>query len=322
MSWHLVLSAPRCQPHSGVAQTRLKSSFIYLANAVTDLRGNWATLVLVITPLVLVAALCLLPDVLNLQHDLAVRFQRFEPGTRNVAWHLVQIPYAPAAAAPAKPLFPWWAVLLFHLVTAIMAFAVNLVVLCTARRIQAGVQRPRIINEAIEIYRESLGLVRAFFWILLLQILAIGVGFILLVIPGFLLIAWLYFAQYALVFRGKRGMSALIRSYELIRGRFLRVATRIVVFLAVWSGYNSWVGGTFFGVSLLLGPIGVFTGTLSTIVFLLDLLATGVGFATTAFFIVAGVRLYQDLEQIYEDRMAPAADTALTPTAPLPNVGT
>jgi hypothetical protein len=320
MSWHLVLLAARCQPHFGVAQTRLKSSFIYLANAVTDLRGNWATLALVLTPLVLVAATCLLPDVLNLQHDLAVRFQRFEPGTRNVVLGLAQMPYEPAVAQ-TKPLFPWWALMLFHLVTAIMAFTVNLVVLCTIRRIQAGMQRPRIINEAIEIYREAIGLVGAFYWILLLQLLAIGVGFILLIIPGFLMIAWLYFAQYALVFRGDRGMSALMRSYELIRGRFLRVAIRIVVFLAVWSGFNSWVGGTFFGVSLLLGPIGVFTGTLSTIVFLVDLLATGVGFATTAFFIVAGVRLYQDLEQMYAERVAPAADATLTPTAPLPSVG-
>ena len=55
--------------------------------------------------------------------------------------------------------------------------------------------------------------------------------------------------------------------------------------------------------------------------FLVDLLATGVGFATTAFFIVAGVRLYQDLEQMYVERIAPETDAALTPTAPLPSVG-
>ena len=31
---------------------------------------------------------------------------------------------------------------------------------------------------------------------------------------------------------------------------------RMVVFLAVWSGYNSWAGGTFFVVSLLAGSVG------------------------------------------------------------------
>jgi hypothetical protein len=302
-----------------MAQTRLKSSFIYLANAVTDLRGSWATITLVLAPLTLVAALCLLPDALNLQHNLAVRFQRFEPGTRSIAWTAVQMPYG-EGAVEIKPLFPGWALMLFHLVTVLMAFAVNLVVLSTIRRIQAGARRSRVINEAIEIYREAIGLAPAFFWIVLLQLLTIGVGFILLIIPGFLLIIWLYFAQYAVVFRATHGMSALIRSYELIRGRFIRVATRIVVFLAVWSGFNSWVGGTFFGVSLLLGPIGVLTGTLSTIIFLVDLLATGVGFATTAFFIVAGVRLYQDLEQIAAESTSPVPEASLIPTAPLPTV--
>jgi len=319
MSRRLVLSLSGWQPRSGVAQTRLKSSFIYLANAVTDLRGNWATIALVLAPLAAIAALCLLPDALNLQHDLAVRFQRFEPGTRSIGWMAVQMPYG-QTAAEISPLFPWWALLLFHLVTVVVAFAVNLVVLCSTRRIQSGVRRPRALNEAIEIYREAIALTPAFFWIVGLQLIAIAVGFILLIIPGLLLIVWLYFAQYALVFRGTRGVSALIRSYELMRGRFMRVATRIVVFLAVWSGYNSWVGGTFFGVSLLLGPIGVLTNTLSTTIFLLDLLATGVGFATTAFFIVAGVRLYQDLEQIAAEDITPGEEAILGPTAPLPTV--
>ena len=44
-----------------------KASFIYLANAVNDLRGNWMIVALVLAPLVLISALCLLPDALNLQ---------------------------------------------------------------------------------------------------------------------------------------------------------------------------------------------------------------------------------------------------------------
>jgi hypothetical protein len=49
-------------------------------------------------------------------------------------------------------------------------------------------------------------------------------------------------------------------------------------------------------------------------------LATGVGFATTAFFIVAGVRLYQDLEQIAAEDITPGEEAILGPTAPLPTV--
>ena len=50
-----------------MAETRIKSSFIYLANAVRDLTGNWRVFALVLAPAALLASLCLLPDALNLQ---------------------------------------------------------------------------------------------------------------------------------------------------------------------------------------------------------------------------------------------------------------
>ena len=83
--------------------------------------------------------------------------------------------------------------------------------------------------------------------------------------------AWLYFAQYALVFDGKHSWHALLFSRDLMRKRFFKVATRIVVFLAVWSGFNSWAAGAFVVVSLLFGPVGVVTGFLGTTIFLVDL---------------------------------------------------
>ena len=55
-----------------MAQARLRSSFIYLANAVNDLRGNWIIIGIVLAPLVLASALCLLPDALNLQEVAAI----------------------------------------------------------------------------------------------------------------------------------------------------------------------------------------------------------------------------------------------------------
>jgi len=161
-------------------------------------------------------------------------------------------------------------------------------------------------------------LVPAFFLVVLLQLLVVLVGLILLIVPGLVLIIWLYFGQYALVFDNRHSWPALLHSRDLMRGRFFKVATRIIVFLAVWSGYNSWVGGAFLATSLLMGPIGLFAGQLVTTVFLLDMLGTAVGFATTAFFIVAGVRLYQDLTQMAVERRAEAA--AEPATAPLPDV--
>lgn len=297
-----------------VTQTRLKSSFIYLANAVNDLRGNWTTLGLVVAPIVVLASLCLLPDALNVQHQVAVRFA---PGTRSIGYFSAQVPYAPAVEA-VKPLFPNWVLMLFHIVLALLTICGNLLLLCAIRRFQTGAHHPRVLNEAIEVYREAFRLLPAFFWIVLLQLGCEAAGLILLIVPGLLLIIWLYFAKYALVFDNHHSWRALLHSRDLMRRRFFKVATRIIVFLAVWSGYNAWVGGAFLAVSLFLGPIGLFAGLLLTMVFLLDLIGTGVGFATSAFFIAASVRLYQDLTQMAAETAAQAA--AEPATAPLPSV--
>ncbi len=300
--------------------TRIKSSFIYLANAVNDLRGNWATLVLVLAPLVLVSALCLLPDALNLQHALV---QKFEPGVRSVGWIPAQVPYAPEVAPARPPAIAHSMVraLLLRGALALITFLVNLVVLCTIKRIDSGTRKTRVLNEAIEVYREAIGLAPAFFWILVLQLIAVAVGLVLLVIPGLLAMVWLYFAQYALVFDNRRSWPALFYSRDLMRGRFFKVAVRIVVFLAVWSGFNSWVGGAFFGISLAVGLIGVWTGALWATIFLFDLIAFAVAYATIAFFIAAGVRLYQDLKALAAEEAVGMAVAPQPATAPLANFG-
>src|SRR5580693_1685693 len=87
-------------------QPRIKSSFIYLANAVSDLRGNWATLTLVLSPLVLISALFLLPAALHLQHALV---HTFEPGVRSVGWFPAQAPYTPEIE-PGRPVVVHWVI--------------------------------------------------------------------------------------------------------------------------------------------------------------------------------------------------------------------
>jgi hypothetical protein len=157
------------------------------------------------------------------------------------------------------------------------------------------------------------------------QTYPIGTGMyivlVLMIIVGALVYSWLYFAQYALVFDAKHSWHALLFSRDLVRKRFFKVATRIVVFLAVWSGFNSWAAGAFVVVSLLFGPVGVVTGFLGTTIFFVDLAEIGVNFATTAFLVAAGLRLYQDLTASQAaDRADAAVQSAMQPTAQLPQV--
>ncbi|MBV8055379.1 MAG: hypothetical protein JO071_09090, partial [Deltaproteobacteria bacterium] len=264
------------------------------------------------------------------QHQLA---EKFAPGAHNLGWRLVQEPYVPAAGQAT--LLPWWMLLIFHLLLLIVAFWANLVVLCTIRRDRAGVKQKRITNEAIAIYQEAGRLALGFYWTVFLQILAPLIVFVLLrvdfAVPDALVLAliyivevamavfaalvylWLYFARYALVFDGRRSFHGLLFSRDLMRKRFFRVAIRIVVFLAVWSGYNSWAAGAFIFVSVVLGPVGALTGYLWATIFALDLVITAVTYVTAAFFAAAGVRLYHDVTELASSTAQVATTRITTP---------
>ncbi|HLW70212.1 MAG TPA: hypothetical protein VKS22_06280 [Candidatus Binataceae bacterium] len=318
-----------------MTQPRLKSSFIYLGNAVNDLRGNWLTLAIGLAPLALLAAVCLLPDALNLQHLLA---DRFTPGTRHVAWLPIQEPYAPSLADTA-PLFPPWAISLFHLMVLILAFAGELVVLCAVRRMRSGALQEPVATAVIAIWQDSVKLLPAFFWVVILhlavpfvalfilRIYVVGDAWlalllylldVVLIVLAPTLYLWLYFAEYALAFDGKHSFHALLFSRDLMRKRFFRVATRVVVFLAVWSGYDSWAAAVFFVVSLILGPVGVLTGYFWAVIFLVEFAAVATTYVTMAFFVAASARLYQDLVGDRAEQVVPVQP--LPAPAPLASV--
>ena len=298
-------------------RTRIKSSFIYLANAVSDLRGNWLTLALVLSPMVLLTGLCMLPDALNIQHQLA---RTFEPGVHSVGWWPVQIPYTPDTGPAPRPLFGRWTLRALHLIFTAIAFLVKLVGLCAIKRIRSGVRQARVLNETIEVYREAIALTPAFLWIALIQVVAVGVGFVLLVIPGLLAVVWLCLAPYALVFDNRRSWQALLYSRDLMRGRLMKVAVRIVVFLAVWSGFNAWVGGAFLALALLVSVLAAWSGAVISVIFLFTLFAAAVAYTTTVFFMAAGARLYHDLQAIAAESTQAAQDAMLPATAPLSNL--
>jgi hypothetical protein len=326
-----------------VNHVRLKSSFIYLANAVNDLRGNWSVLAVVLAPLLIASALCLLPDALNLQYRLATTF---EPGSQNISYTQADsVDAPPAKTAPLQEPQPFspWVTKALHLIFGLLTLLVTLVTLSSLKRIQAGIREPTIVHEAIEVYRRSIPLAPGFVWVTILQLLAPALGLflfqeassfmpgsigvwayialVLMIMLGALIYTWLYFAQYALIFDGKHSWHALLFSRDLMRKRFFKVATRIVVFLAVWSGYNTWAAGCFVVVSLLFGPVGVVTGFLGTTIFLVGLAEIGVNFATTAFLVAAGLRLYQDLSAPREaERVDSAVQSAMQPTAQLPSI--
>ncbi|HEY6301139.1 MAG TPA: hypothetical protein VIW95_15985 [Candidatus Binatus sp.] len=302
-------------------------------------------LAIVLAPLLLAAALCLLPEALNLQHRLATNFA---PGSQNISY-TSPISYTPADSADAtakppplqepQPYAPWVFNVLNQLV-GLLASLVTLIVLSSLKRTQAGLREPSIVGEAIAVYRDASKLLLGFIWVTFLQFVlpdttsflvglssgsALNVliyfGLLLMIVVSALVYAWLYFSQYALIFDGKRSFHALLFSRDLMRKRFFKVATRIAVFVAFWWGYTSLAGVAFFVVSRLLGPVGAVTGFLSTTIFLVDLCVIAVNFAIASLVIAASLRLYQDLrERQVAERGDSAAQAAMQVTAQLPQV--
>lgn len=68
------------------------------------------------------------------------------------------------------------------------------------------------------------------FLISILMFLVIIGGFVLFIIPGIILSLTLGFAQYALILEQQKGMSALVRSRELLRGRIWAVGLKLAAF--------------------------------------------------------------------------------------------
>lgn len=332
-----------------VQQARVRSSFIYLANAVNDLSGNWAVVGLVLAPLILTASLCLLPDALNLQHRLAHAFEN--GGGHNVRYELhqaalarVQTPYRPEVNPPPPPdVYPWWFIDALHLVSLLITLLVFLVALCEIARRQGGARAPTAFGEAVEVYRRAIRIVLPFLWIWFLQFVVFAAVAAIFAIP-FLTFLWLvfsysefrpdrilipllppallvaillYFAQYALVFDDVHSWHALLYSRDLMRGRFIRVAIRIVVFLSVWWGFSSWAYAASGVAGIFLGPVAVATGFIWVTVFLLDAISVSVTYLTIAFFMAAGARLYQDLTDSAPEKVAVANGAASEQTAAL-----
>jgi hypothetical protein len=323
-------------------QTRIKSSFIYLANAVNDLRSNWKTLAIVLLPAAILAALCLLPDALNVQHGLVEHFTP-GPGTHNViyhaGWRLAQEPYDPAAELPPPPLFSNTQILVAHGGLWILTLIVNLLVLCTIRRSHEVEPAAGLLTRPAAIFRMAIGLAPAYAWVALLHYAVPMVGLIVtrihflvssaalavllnfveagMIIAGTLVYLWLFFAPYALIFDGRHSFHALLFSRDLIRKRFFRVTTRIAVFLSIWWGYDSLAAVVFTVASLIVGPVAVLTGSVWTIIYLLDLGVVMVHFATNAFFIAAGLRLYRDLRADSAGSQSAKIEPGLAATLPL-----
>ena len=84
-----------------------------------------------------------------------------------------------------------------------------------------------------ESYQKGFKIFISYLWVaILVDLIATG-GFLLFVIPGILFSIWFSLAIYVLIFEEKKGMSALLRSKDLISGKWWLVFWRFLVLIAI-----------------------------------------------------------------------------------------
>jgi len=79
----------------------------------------------------------------------------------------------------------------------------------------------------------------SYWWISILNGIIVMLGFLLLIVPGIIFSIWFSFSFYVLVSEDRKGMKALLRSKELVKGYWWKVFWRffmlnIIVFLVAY----------------------------------------------------------------------------------------
>lgn len=145
----------------------------------------------------------------------------------------------------------------------------------------------------VEAYRRGWHKILSYWWVVLLTGVITAGGFLLFFVPGIIFAIWFSLAPFVLIAEDVKGMNALLKSKEYVRGKWGSVFWRFI-----FIGFISAL--LFFIVSLLLGLIfgDQIGGSISSIV--------------TALFITPLATTYSFL--IYSNLKALKGETAFTPT--------
>jgi hypothetical protein len=134
--------------------------------------------------------------------------------------------------------------------------------------------------------------------------IAIGIGFILLIIPGLVLLTFWCVIIPAIVIEGKSAGESFGRSFDLVRGHFWRVLGIIVLTVLIYAGFE-------IVLSLILSPLADWLKNfVSTVVS---------GTLTAPFFALVLTVLYFRLSAAAAEQAEPAVPEQEPPAQPLPD---
>ena len=145
-----------------------------------------------------------------------------------------------------------------------------------------------------EAFKKGFKIIIPYVWIaFLVGFITIG-GFVFLIIPGILFSIWLGFATYILVFEGRKGMSAILRSKDLVSGKWWSVFWRFLAISLILIGIILII---FIPIFFLLWA----TGNIDLAEPIVDAVNYIIQFFVTPFSLIYGVLIYKNLRDIKKE---------------------
>ena len=140
-----------------------------------------------------------------------------------------------------------------------------------------------------ELFKQSLKKFWPLFLMTLLSVLIVGLGFILLIIPGLILLVLLHFSSYFIVLENQKPVQSLQSSRELTRGNFWPIV-KILLWLAIVNlgVMILWIA-VFSALAWLLGRTDEFSQPLASLIS---------SWLLAPFNIIYLVRLFNNLKEI------------------------
>ncbi len=146
----------------------------------------------------------------------------------------------------------------------------------------------------VEAYRRAWQKVGSFIWLYIaLFIIIIPGGFLLFLIPGILFIVWFSFAPFILAREDVRGMSAVIKSKEYVRGHFGDVFLRFLPILGIL--FVVWLIQWILAFIAMVVPVAP------------QLVSVGLSLVMAPFVMIFLYHIYQDLRRLKGDVAFPAS---------------
>ena len=134
-------------------------------------------------------------------------------------------------------------------------------------------------------------------WVSILIFFILIGGYTMLIVPGILMSLWFLFSSFALVIEGKRGLNALLRSREYVRGHLGAICVRFfIIFFISFAAHLAiyWLSGLQITTEMIMTTVTMITGVpLSTGIYMV--INTIIAIFIGPFTIVYLYKIYQNL---------------------------